>query len=100
MEEGRRQELIDYCVSCQLPIIEDGAYLELCYAQEQPKTLKELDQSGMVIYLGTASKTLAPGLRIGWIVAPEPSCATAGGCENADWIMVQVQFHNGFLQNF
>lgn len=72
MEEGRRQELIDYCVSCQLPIIEDGAYLELCYAQEQPKTLKELDQSGMVIYLGTASKTLAPGLRIGWIVAPEP----------------------------
>lgn len=72
MEEGRRQELIDYCVSCQLPIIEDGAYLELCYAQEQPKTLKELGQSGMVIYLGTASKTLAPGLRIGWIVAPEP----------------------------
>ena len=67
MDEGRRQELIDYCVSCQLPIIEDGAYLELCYAQEQPKTLKELDQSGMVIYLGTASKTLAPGLRIGWI---------------------------------
>ncbi len=39
---------------------------------QQPKTLKELDQSGMVIYLGTASKTLAPGLRIGWIVAPEP----------------------------
>ncbi len=35
-------------------------------------TLKELDQGGTVIYLGSASKALAPGLRIGWLIAPEP----------------------------
>ncbi|KRM09437.1 PLP-dependent aminotransferase family protein [Paucilactobacillus suebicus] len=71
MSSQRRSELLKFCVDHQLPIIEDGAYHELCYNQ-QPATLKSMDDRGMVIYLGSASKTLAPGLRIGWMVAPEP----------------------------
>lgn len=72
MTEDRRKDLINYCLDNRLPIIEDGAYQELCYEKVEPKTLKSLDDNGMVIYLGTASKTLAPGLRIGWVVASEP----------------------------
>lgn len=72
MTGKRRKELIAYCLENRLSIIEDGAYQELCYDGPEPKTLKAMDDNGMVIYLGTVSKTLAPGLRIGWVVAPKP----------------------------
>lgn len=72
MPSGRREELMDFCVKNRLPIIEDGVYQELCFDDDAPMPLKALDENGMVMYLGSASKALAPGLRIGWIVASEP----------------------------
>lgn len=75
MSESRRRALIDCCVANRLPIIEDGAYQDLYFGSANsstalsPTPLKSLDQTGMVITLGSASKALAPGLRIGWIVA-------------------------------
>lgn len=72
MPDSRRKDLVNFCVENRLPIIEDGAYHELCYDGQQPTPLKAIDTTGTVIYLGSASKTLAPGLRIGWIIAPEP----------------------------
>lgn len=72
MSDRRREELMGFCVENRLPIIEDGAYQELCFAGDAPLPLKALDKTGTVIYLGSASKSLAPGLRIGWVIAPEP----------------------------
>ncbi|WP_334330449.1 MocR-like pyridoxine biosynthesis transcription factor PdxR [Companilactobacillus sp. HBUAS59699] len=72
MSQERRLALLKFCLDKQLPIIEDGAYQELCFEGSSPQTLKNLDKNDMVIYLGTASKTLAPGLRIGWVVASKP----------------------------
>jgi GntR family transcriptional regulator of abcA and norABC len=72
MPDERRADFMDFCKANRLPIIEDGAYHELCYGGQQPKPLKSLDETGMVIYLGSASKSLAPGLRIGWVIAAEP----------------------------
>lgn len=72
MPNERRQALMDFCADHRLPIIEDGAYHELCYDGSLPHPLKALDTTGSVLYLGSASKTLAPGLRLGWLVAPEP----------------------------
>lgn len=71
MSDFRRHELMEFCVKNRLPIIEDGVYQELCF-DEQPTALKTMDKNGMVMYLGSASKALAPGLRIGWVVASEP----------------------------
>lgn len=71
MSEARRQELFRFCSNHRLPIIEDNAYGELWLEEEPPKPLKTMDQHGMILYLGTISKTLAPGLRIGWLVGPE-----------------------------
>ncbi len=71
MSEARRQELIRFCASNRLPIIEDNAYGELWLDEEPPMPLKTKDHHGMILYLGTISKTLAPGLRIGWLVGPE-----------------------------
>ena len=71
MSEERRIGLIDFCHKNRLPIIEDNAYSELWLDSPPPASLKSRDNSGMVLSLGTLSKTLAPGLRIGWIAGPE-----------------------------
>ena len=72
MSDAHRRELLTYCEAARLPIIEDCAYQELCFDAATPMPLKAMDRTGTVIMLGSASKTLAPGLRIGWIVADEP----------------------------
>lgn len=71
MSAERRSELFKFCVDNRLPVIEDDAYGDIWLEEEPPKPLKSLDEHGMIIYLGTISKVLAPGLRIGWLVGSE-----------------------------
>ncbi len=70
MSAGARQRLLDVAVRHRLPIVEDGFDGTLFYGERPPAPLKALDVSGLVIYIGTFSKILFPGLRLGWIVAP------------------------------
>ncbi|URZ15251.1 PLP-dependent aminotransferase family protein [Clostridium felsineum] len=70
MSENRRKELLDLCLERRLPIIEDNAYGELWF-EKVPKTLKSMDKSGVVLYSGTASKSLSAGMRLGWLIGPE-----------------------------
>jgi GntR family transcriptional regulator of abcA and norABC len=72
MSENRRKQLLDICSKVRLPIIEDDVYGDLWFDQPAPKPLKAQDKQGLVLYMGSISKTLSPGLRIGWIVGPEP----------------------------
>lgn len=72
MTEGRRNQLLETCKLEQLPLIEDDVYRELWLDEEAPKPIKAFDNHGLVLYLGSLSKSLSPGLRIGWIVGPEP----------------------------
>jgi GntR family transcriptional regulator, regulator for abcA and norABC len=67
-----RKELLAACEEVQLPVIEDDVYRELWLDTPPPPPIKSLDQSGKVLYIGSISKALSPGLRIGWIVGPEP----------------------------
>jgi 2-aminoadipate transaminase len=69
MSLPRRHRLVELANAFGIPIVEDDPYGELRYEGEPLPTLKALDSSGSVIYLGTFSKVLAPGLRLGWIVA-------------------------------
>ena len=52
-----------------IPVIEDNPYGELRYEGESIPSLKSMDEKGLVIFLGSFSKILAPGYRIGWICA-------------------------------
>jgi len=72
MTEKRRKNMIAICQKEQLPIIEDDVYRELWLDLAPPMPLKALEKEGLVLYLGSLSKSLSPGLRIGWIVGPEP----------------------------
>ncbi len=80
LAEGRRHELVLLADRYGIPIIEDDPYGQLRYEGEHLTPLIVLDREnlrrdngysiGNVIYLSTFSKTLAPGMRLGWIVAP------------------------------
>ncbi|MBI3015825.1 MAG: PLP-dependent aminotransferase family protein [Candidatus Tectomicrobia bacterium] len=69
--EGRR-ELLALAARHQVPIVEDDYDGELRYEGPRLLSLKGLDPADLVIYTGTFSKILFPGLRLGWIVGPEP----------------------------
>jgi DNA-binding transcriptional MocR family regulator len=66
----RRVGLLALAARYGLPIVEDDPYRPLYYEGAPAPTLKALDQRDSVIYLSTLSKTLFPGLRLGWIAAP------------------------------
>lgn len=72
MSLERRKALLQLCQDEKLPIIEDDVYRELWLDSPPPVPLKALDKNGTVLYLGSFSKALSPGLRIGWIAGPEP----------------------------
>ena len=81
LAEDRRTKLILMANSYGIPIVEDDPYGQLRYEGEHGTALVVLDRvhrqsdeqfmSGNVIYLSTFSKLLAPGLRVGWVVAPQ-----------------------------
>lgn len=71
MSENRRNELIKICTKERLPIIEDDAYRELWFDEKPPQTLKSKDRNGIVLYIGTISKCLSAGMRVGWVIGPE-----------------------------
>lgn len=71
MGETRRQELLRLAETDQLPIIEDDVYGDLWLDSPPPSPIKSHDRHGNVLYLGSLSKSLNPGLRIGWVAGPE-----------------------------
>ncbi|WP_088050361.1 aminotransferase-like domain-containing protein [Virgibacillus dakarensis] len=72
MTEERRKDLMALCEKLSLPLIEDDVYRDLWIDSAAPRPLKARDKNGMVLYLGSMSKSVSPGLRIGWVIGPEP----------------------------
>lgn len=73
MPLAKRQELLRLARRHRIPVVEDDPYRELRFAgaSAPPPTLRELDEGGLVIQIGTFSKVLGAGLRLGWVLAPE-----------------------------
>jgi 2-aminoadipate transaminase len=70
LSQPRREQLADVATELELPVVEDDPYGQLRYEGEDlPPICTYMPER--TIYLGTFSKTLAPGLRVGWIVCPE-----------------------------
>lgn len=66
MSSNKKRELVDLLSKRNIPIIEDDIYGDLYFGKTRPSTLKSFDKKGMVLYCSSFSKTLAPGLRVGW----------------------------------
>lgn len=67
----RRREFIEICQKFGIPIVEDDPYHDLFFDGRRVLPIKAFDNGHSVLYIGSLSKTVAPGLRIGWIVGPK-----------------------------
>ncbi len=72
MSLRRRQEILALCRARDVPILEDGFNEELRFRGECHPAIKALSGSSNVVYAGSFSKVLFPGIRVGWVVAPRP----------------------------
>ncbi|MDO9612944.1 MAG: PLP-dependent aminotransferase family protein [Bacteroidota bacterium] len=68
--QSHRERLLALCEKYQVPLVEDGFEEEMKYFGKAVLPIKSMDKHHLVIYLGTFSKVLFPGIRVGWIVAP------------------------------
>ena len=96
----RRHKFMEIVNKYEIPVVEDNPYGELRFEGEFLPALKSLDTKGLVIYLGTFSKILAPGYRLGWVCADDAILAkynfmkqaaslqasTIGQMETSKWI--------------
>ena len=65
----RRLEILEICRANDILVLEDNPYGLLYFDSPPPQAMRSVDEDG-VVYLGTFSKTLAPGFRVGWALAP------------------------------
>ncbi|UFJ41301.1 PLP-dependent aminotransferase family protein [Brevibacillus humidisoli] len=70
--EERRRQFMWLVQQYDVVVVEDRAYAELRYEGEPRTSLQALDDTGCVVQLGTFSKILCPGFRIGWMIAEQP----------------------------
>jgi len=68
MSDEKKQQLVNLMNVYDTPLIEDDIYGELYHHGNRPKALKAFDQGGNVLYCASVSKTLSPGLRVGWAI--------------------------------
>ena len=70
MSVDRRRRLLELAETHAVPIFEDECYSDLIWDGDRPPAIHALDQTARTIYVGTFSKSIAPALRVGYVVAP------------------------------
>jgi DNA-binding transcriptional MocR family regulator len=68
MPDDRKRELLELVQSHGVPLVENDVYGDLVFAVTRPRTIQSWDTTGQVLLCSSVSKTIAPGLRVGWVV--------------------------------
>lgn len=71
MGPQRRKDILAVAQNHSIPIYEDDCYVDLRFEGENCPAIFDYDDSQMVVYSGSFSKIVAPGMRLGWLVAPK-----------------------------
>jgi 2-aminoadipate transaminase len=108
MSLERRRKLVDIVAERELLVLEDNPYGLLRYEGSPQPTLRSLDGGVYVMYLGTFSKILSPGIRLGWVAAPAPVLEKINlGKQAADLctstlsqLMVSAYFQEGMWREY
>ncbi|MFS0491374.1 PLP-dependent aminotransferase family protein [Leadbetterella byssophila] len=67
MSDEDKWKLVQLCEKYQVPLIENDINADVHFGKKRPKSCKSFDKSGIVLWCGSVSKTLAPGYRVGWV---------------------------------
>jgi 2-aminoadipate transaminase len=110
LTQSRRDQVYEICARHDLPIIEDDPYHDLYFegTHEDYRSIKARDTDNRVIRLGTFSKILSPGIRLGWMLgAPEviARCETAKQGEDAcsgsySQVLASSYLQQGFVEPY
>ena len=106
MSEARRAELLELADASQTPVLEDDYDCQLRLGAKTPPALKAMDAAGQVIYVGTFSKALFPGVRLGYVVAAPAlrrrlklaQLVSDFGCSKLDEALLLDLMRSGALQ--
>ena len=82
MSEGRREQLLQLSGEFGVPIFEDECYADLLWDGKRPPAIAGMDSGNRVIHCGSFSKTIAPALRVGYIVAAPGLVAQMAACKD------------------
>lgn len=82
MSLERRKAMVALCQRYGVPILEDDCYVDLRFEGQDVTSLYSLDDTGLVMYVASFSKIIAPGMRLGYLVAPKPILQRAMGAKS------------------
>lgn len=100
MSLEKRKKVLELSAKYNVPVVEDNPYGDLRFAGEDVPSIKALDTTGSVIYCGSFSKVLSPGMRVGYLCAPQkltPSLAVAKQCTDVHTAMLPQLICHRFL---
>lgn len=103
MSNSRREKLIEIAEKYNILIVEDDPYRQLRFDGKPNKPIKAISQSEHVIFLGSFSKLVCPGIRVGWVVANSellekfPNFKEDGGTSGLNQLIVRELYQNGYL---
>ena len=71
MPEARRRQIVEICARHRALLVEDDCYADVVFEGEMPRAMYAMAEPGSAIYIGSFSKILGPGVRLGYFAAPE-----------------------------
>lgn len=90
MSYEKRKKMYELACKYDVIILEDNPYGDLRYSGEYIPTIKSLDTEGRVIYAGTFSKVISPGMRVGWCIAPKEIISKIVVCKQGEDVHTNI----------
>ncbi len=92
MSLERRKAMVALCQRYGVPILEDDCYVDLRFEGQDVTSLHALDDTGLVMYVASFSKIIAPGMRLGYLTAPKEILERAAGAKSGGSVNTFASF--------